>query len=407
MRSKKYAVLLLSTLLAAYSVVGGLMGPARAQEGAYPHLSVFMEVVNRIQSDYVDDPSMKAAIDGAIRGLFESLDPYGGFLRPETVNFYREYDPSKTARIGVTLSKRFGYPVVVATVPGSPAARADLQRGDTIESIGGVSARELSLIEVRSLLAGPAGQPVELTAIRRNRPEPETIRLTRKIVAVPPVETKILKDRIGYMRINALTAGKAREAKEKLQSLMQAGADQIILDLRNCAGGEQQEGVKLANLFIESGTLAYLEGQRYDRETYTADPGETVTQMPVAVLVNRGTSGPAEIVAGAIADHRRGELIGTRTYGIGSIQELLPFEDGWGLLLSVAKYYTPNGGEIEESGVNPTIEVREQEDERLALETESPSERPTTSESGGTGDRQLDKAIEVLTQPRKTVQKLV
>ena len=364
MNSKsKYAILLLSSILVVYAVIGGMLGRVSAQNGSYQQLSIFMEVLNRIQNDYVDEPSLKNAVQGAIRGMVEMVDPYGGLLTSKEAAFYKDFNPQKTPGIGVVLSRRAGYPVIVSAIPGGPAAKAGLSYGDFIEAIDGVTTREMNMVQVNVLLASPVGKPVSLVVIRRNRAEPETMNLNRETVQAPPVEAKMMENNVGYIHIPLLAPGKALETKRQLDGLLKKGATSILLDLRFTAGGEEKEAVELANLFVESGTIGFLEGQKVEKKTFTANPKEVMTKSPLVLLVNQGTSGAAEVVAAAIADNGRGQLVGAKTFGTGSVQKLIPLEDGSALLISVAKYYTPLGKEIQESGIKPTIEVGQPEEE--------------------------------------------
>src|SRR5262249_50322588 len=350
-------ILLISSVLVIYAIVGGMLGRVSAQNGSYQQLSIFTEVLSRIQNDYVDDTNVKTAVDGAIRGLVESVDPYGGYLTPRDVTFYKDYtaNPQKIAGIGATMAKpaRLGYPVIIATISGGPAAKAGLNSGDIIESIDGMTTRELNLVQINARLSSPVGKSAALSVIRSRRADPETINVTREIVQAPPVEAKMLENNIAYIKVPYLAPGKAQETRRQLDGLLKKGASSVILDLRYTAGGDDKEALEIANLFIESGTLAYLgssnssQAQKKPRESLNADPKQALTKFPVAVLVNQGTAGPAELVAGAIVDNRRGQVVGVKTFGVGSVQKLIPLEDGYGLLISTAKYFTPSGKEIQ------------------------------------------------------------
>jgi len=413
----KYAILLLSSVVVIYAIIGGMLGRVSAQNGSYQQLSIFMEVLNRIQNDYVDEPAVKDAVAGAVRGLVESVDPYGGYLSPKEVAFYKDYNPQKTPGIGVVLFKSprlgGGYPVIISAIPGGPAAKAGLGMGDMIESIDGTTTREMNPVQVNALLASPAGKPVALSIIRRRRAEPEIMNLNREVVRVPPVEAKLLDDNIAYIKVPFLGQGKALEVKRQLDGLLTKGATSVVLDLRFAGGGEDREAIQLANLFLESGTICYLQGQKIPKDVLSANSKEALTNAPLAVLVNQGTSGAAEIVAGAIADNHRGEVVGVKTFGTGSVQRLIPLEDGFGLLISVAKYHTPSGKEIQaaepqDAGIKPTVEVQQTEDEAIdpnadeQVEAQPPAkDRPAATEE----DRQLKKAIEILKDPSKASKK--
>jgi len=410
----KYAILLLSSVVVIYAIIGGMLGRVSAQDGSYQQLSIFMEVLNRIQNDYVDEPSIKDAVTGAIRGLIENVDPYGGYLLPRDVAFYKDYNPQKTPGIGVILSKppRLGYPVIISAIPGSPAAKPGLGTGDVIESIDSMTTREMNLVQVNALLANPAGKPVNLSVIRTRRADPEQITVNRELIQLPAVEAKMVDGNIAYVKVPFLGPGKALEAKKHVEDLLKKGAASVILDLRATAGGEEKEALELANLFIDTGTLGYLQGQKFEKKTFLADQKQTVTKAPLAVLVNQGTAGAAEIVAGAVVDNHRGQIVGTKTFGVGSVQKLMPLEDGSALLISVAKYYTPAGKQIQDtepqdSGIKPTVEshqanedaVDPNEDDQLEVQP------PNKSEPEKEDDRQLNKAIEILKNPSSALKK--
>jgi len=401
----KYAVLLLSSVLVVYALVGGMFNRVSAQDGAYPQLSLFWDVWNKIQSDYVDEPVPRSAMMGAVRGLIEQVDPNGGYLTAKDVAFYKDFDPLKTTGIGVILTKYAGYPMVVSAIPGGPAEKAGLTTGDILEAIDGISTREMNLVQVNGYLAIPADKPAALTVFRVAGGDPKAITVPRAVTKAPAIEAKMIEGDIAYIRVPMLAPGKAAEVRRGVDDLLKKGAVRVILDLRNSSGGEEQEGLALANLFVESGSLGYSQGQKVERKNFTADPKAALTKAPLAVLINQGTSGPAEIAAGAIADSNRGQLVGGRTFGLGSIQRLLPMESGSALLIAVARYYTPSGKEIQNNGIRPQVEVASQEEEVLDLSSDQepevqPPARPSAPQTNE--DRQLNKAIEILKEPKVT-----
>lgn len=413
--NSKYAVLLLSSILVTYAVVGGMIGLVSAQtrvqtkNGSLPQLEYFSDVLGKIRSDYVDEPSMENTLNGAIRGLVESVDPAGGYLSPKDVAFYQGYDLEKSPGIGATIVRRFGYPMVVSAVAGGPAAKAGLSTGDIIESIEGMTTRELNIVQVNAVLAAPAGKPVNLTVIRRSRgsPEPEKITVNREAFRIPSVESKMIEGNVAYVRIPYLGPGKASDARKQLDGLMKKGATGVVLDLRFTSGLNEQEAVELASIFLEPGTaIGALQGQKVPRKALTAGLNAALTKAPLSVLINQGTMGTAELVAAAITDARRGQLVGVRTVGVGSVQKLFPMADGYALLLSTAKYYRPSGKEIQDLGVNPDAEMFAAGDVQLDVNPEDLEEPPPGNRTPGRGnppaqnkpaeDRQLQKAIELL-----------
>jgi len=404
----KYGILLLSSVLVTYAIIGGMLHRVSAQDDMIRQLSLFTEVLGKVQNDYVDSPSSVSALNGAIRGLIETVDPDGGYLSAKDVAFYKSFDPLKTPGIGVILARtRLGYPVILSALADGTAQKAGLGTGDMIEAIDGFPTREMNLIQVDGFLANPPDKPAILNVIRRATGETETITVPRGIAKAPAVDFKMLDNNIAYVRVPLLTQGKAQEARKDLDDLLKKGATSVILDLRASAGGDESEGVALASLFLDSGTVGYSQGQKVEKRTLTVDPRATLTKAPLAVLVNEGTSGPAELIAGAIRDNKRGQIVGKATFGNGSVQKLIPMDDGSALLIAVARYYTPAGKVIEEVGIEPQVKVEAQEEEQLDL-TDQEVEIPVAPKKDVTPsneDRQLKKAIEILKDPSPAARK--
>jgi carboxyl-terminal processing protease len=395
----KYAILLVSSVLVIYAIIGGMMGRVNAQAGSYQQLSIFTEVLRYIQNDYVDDPTMKDALTGAVRGLIESVDQNGGYLTPKELAFYKDYNPQKSVGIGAVLARRYGYPVIISAMPNGPAAKAGLGTGDIIESIEGVTTREMNIVQVESLLAAGAGKPVKLSVIKRRKSEPEPVTVTREPMQVPAIDAKIIENNVAYVRIPYLGTGKTQEIRKQLDGLLKKNVAGVVLDLRTAAGGDDKEAAQLANLFMDSGTIATLQGQKFEKQTLTANSKEALTKLPVVAIVNQGTAGAAEILAGALADSKRGTVVGTKTFGSGAYQKILPMDDGAALLISVAKYYTPAGTEIEGNGIKPTVEVLQPSEDLFNPDDDEvvqPAKAPGTED-----DRQLKRAVEIAKDPSK------
>jgi carboxyl-terminal processing protease len=396
--SKRIRLLLItvSCFLVLYIVLGGLLGKNdSSSEKTYRNLGVYSEVLSRIKSDYVTEPDLKKATGGAIRGLLEALDPYSTYFTPQEYQDYlRQPDPGP-ANAGIFLAKRMGFATVVSVLPGSPAEKAGVKAGDLIDRVENTATRELSVVQIQRLLAGPAGSTVALTLVREARGDPQKMPITRAVLNYPPVMAKMVEDTAGYIRVASFNKGKAAEISAKLRELTASGADKIVLDLRNCAGGEPQEAVDTASLFLEKGVVAYLQGQRFPRQDLPIKPPHDVCKLPVAVLINQSTAGPAELVASAILGNKRGDAVGVRSFGIGVFQKLIPLDDGSALLLSVAKYYGPDGKAIQDNGVTPSV-VEAPGEETASVEDET---EPTEPEHfGDKDDQQLRKAIEILKQ---------
>src|SRR5579872_3227916 len=395
----KAAILVPSAAVLIFMVVGGMDGVrASSNDGAYRQLQVYSEVLSRVRSEYVEEPNIPAVTDGALHGLLESLDPNSSYLSPSEYKEYKAHQKEGKAEIGAAVSKRFGYASVVSVIPGGPADKAGLQDTDILEAIDGHSTREISLAEVRNLLAGEPGSNVTVSVVRARRAEPEKITIAREVVNVPAAADKMLADNIGDVRVDAFTKGKSQEISNKIKSLQKDGAKKLILDLRNCAEGDEAEGIATANLFLNHGTITYLQGQKYPRQSFAADPAKAITTLPLVVLVNKGTAGPAEIVASAILENARGDIVGDKTFGDGSVQKVIEMPDGSALILSIAKYYTPGGKAIQDSAVTPNVVVADvDEDAPVPDEDENalPADQ-TKKVQPQPQDEQLQKAIEVL-----------
>jgi carboxyl-terminal processing protease len=361
----------------------GLLGVrAGGQDGAYRQNNVYSEVLNKIQTDYVTEPKINDVTTGALHGLLESLDADSSYLTPAEYTLYKDRPAAGAAQVGITASKRYGYAVVVSVLPGSAAAMEHLTDGDVIESIGDLSTRELSLAMIRLMLEGKPGSTVALSVVRPGKSDPEKVTLTRSITGAPALDERQLEGAtILYLKPGALTASRVDEMAAALKS---ATGRKVLLDLRDSAGGDAEQGVRLANFFIKQGTLAVIEGQKFPRQTFTADPAKFITDAPLAVLINRGTYGPAELTAAAIKDAKRGDVVGERSFGLGSVQKTIELPDGAALLLTVAKYQTAAGKKIQDEAVAPTVVVE------TAGEGEEEEAAPPKS------DEPLLKAIELL-----------
>jgi carboxyl-terminal processing protease len=399
MSMKVKAAILVSSFAVLLFVVAGSFGGVHASsnDGSYRQMQVYSEVLSRVQSEYVEDPNIPKVTDGALHGLVESLDANSSYLTADAYKAYKAHKSAAKGETGATVSKRFGYADVVAVLPGSPAEKAGIEATDIFESIEGQSTRDMSLPEIRSALAGAPGSSVNVSVVRARRAEPQKMTITRQLVSIPPVSDKMLEDGIGYVKVDALTKGKAQEIAGKIKSLEKSGAKKLVLDLRNTAEGEESEGVATANLFLNHGTITYLQGQKFPREAFNADPAKAVTSLPVAVLVNKGTAGAAEIVAAAILENARGDVVGEKTFGEGSLPKIFDLPDGGALILSVAKYYSPSGKALQETAVTPNVLVADDTDNAISDEEEQePAAPEPEAKPKSMQDDQLHKAIEVL-----------
>lgn len=406
MSRAKVGIVLFSSALAIFLVIGGLLGKSTSSDGAYRQLAVYSEVLSRIKSDYVEEPSLKDVTNGALHGLLEALDPFSGYLTPEEYAEYQKRKSNGKGDIGLVISKKFGYIAVVTALPGSPAARASLVHGDILEAVNGVSTRDMSLEQARGQFSGKPGSTVTLSVVRTARSEPQRVTLKREVITPPAMTYKLMEGGVGYVRVNSFPKGRAGEIAQRIQQLVAGGARNLVLDLRGAADGETSEGVATADLFLDHGLIAYLQGQKYPRENFNASTGAVKVKLPVVVLVNRATAGPAEIVAAAIQENGRGEVVGEKTFGVGSVQKMIPLDDGSALLLSVAKYYTPGGKAIQDRGITPNELVAEsdleaaeapeqEEDQEVAPPPVEAQPKPPAQLKE---DRILQRGLEILKQ---------
>jgi carboxyl-terminal processing protease len=359
-RLPKLVVLALSFLVFSYVGLGYVLGQTGGSddEKTYRSLTVYSEVLQRIQEDYVDEPNLTVVTAGALHGLLESLDPFSGYMSPREYTDYK--DKQKTGargEVGATMAKRFGYVVVVSVLPDSPAEKAGMRGSDVLESVAGFTSREMSAAQARSMLDGAPGSTVKVSVVRRGRQEPLMLEMTRAVLQPQHLTVEKMDD-VAYIDVPALSTGMAAELRDKLQQLDHQGVHKLVLDLRDTATGPVSEGIAAARLFLQSGNITALSGQTVPRQTFDAEPNKVVWRYPVEVLISERTLGAAEVLAAGLGGNKRAGLVGGRTFGGACEQRLIPLEDGSALILSVAYYYTPAGKSILDEGVQPTTAVR-------------------------------------------------
>lgn len=398
-RRAKFAVVLSSTLLVALLLLGGVVkGAGTGDAGSdtqdvLKHLKVYTQVLSYISTEYVEEPNIPNVTLGALNGLLEAIDPYASYLNANQYKEYLKNSDASPADLGMVLAKKYGYIVIVSTIPGSPADKAGLSNGDYIESIKGIGSRDMPLAYAKLLLRGDPGSTVELSVLKR-KPEPQKMTLARAIVAIPPVESRMLPDSLGYIKAATLGTGKVKEVAAALASLQKEGAKKIILDLRYCATGDPEEGVELANLFVGKGLITYALGQKFPRKDFNADDKKVVSTLPLVVLTSRGTAAAAEVAAAGLQGTKRAAIVGERTYGDASILRPITMDDGGAVILSVAKYYSPEGKSIQDNGVTPETTVIDPDAGSGDPEEDDATPEPTAAKKPGE-DVILTKAIEV------------
>jgi len=415
----KFALVALSASLAIYAIAGGWLATRAQQPANDPNAQfrIFDSVLQHIQNDYVDEPNMEKVRAGALRGLAYGLDPYSTYLTADQVRDYRAGARNNQVGIGAELSQVAAFPYVIAPEKGSPADQAGVRAGDVIEYIDGKATRDISLYDARQLLSGPSGSEVKLRIFRANA-RPMTIAVRRGAFKAPAAEARIDAGKIGILRINSLDNGEAADARARLQDLLKQGAQKIVIDLRNVAGGELQEGVTVANFFIKDGTIAETVGREQKvLKTYPADPKLFLFTGPIVALIDNGTAGAAEVVASALLERKRGDVVGEKSFGAGAEQELFTLRDGDGLLLTTVKWASAQGkpflGEDRQhSGIAPSVEVKRPETSEPDVEdltnnedenppkpnqTEKPPVAPpVVAPKPQPEDTQLKKALELL-----------
>jgi carboxyl-terminal processing protease len=378
----KIWILAVSGVIAMYAVIGGLpaVGGLLTTQAQQPindagaQIRIFESVLQHIQNDYVDEPNMAKVRLGALRGLAGGLDPYSAFLTADQVQAYKAEKTSGKVSIGAEFSEISAYLYVVSVTKGSPAEKAGLKNGDVVEYVEGKATRDISLYDAKQLIEGEPGTTVSLRVLRSGE-KPTTIKVTRAAFKAPAVDSRVEAGKIGVIKIYSLDDGEANEVRTHVQNLAKQGVQKIVLDLRGLASGSQSEGIAVANLFIKQGDLGKVLGRdNKPVKTLTADPASAIFDGKVAAIIDLGTAGAGEVIAAAILDNKRGDVVGERSFGAGTEQSLFPLKSGDGLLLTTAKWASPNGvpflgDDRATTGIKPSVEVKRPDTpEPLAVE---------------------------------------
>lgn len=407
-RKARFGIIAVSVAIFCYAGIGHVLGRT-PDDKAYKSLTVFGEVLQKIQSDYVDEPNMHLVTAGSLHGLLESLDPESSYLTPREYTEYKQKQQNAgTGETGLSLSKRFGYVIVISVLPDSPAEKAGIHSGDIFESVGGFTTRDMSVGQALNLLNGQVGSGVKVGVIRRGKADPDEVDIVREKLATPKTIVQKADPDILVLRLPSLDNGRADDVRNKLLDGEKQGIHKVVLDLRECGRGPVTEAVAVARLFVSSGTIATLRGQTVSAQVLSAEANKVVWKGPVSVLIDGTTSGAAEVLASAMVANHRGDVVGERTFGLASEQKLITMDDGSALFLTVANYYNAAGKAILEDGVEPSEVVRAAADDDSDSGDDDSASTNTPSKVEPSGPRPLSpedpiyrKALELLKTPTK------
>jgi carboxyl-terminal processing protease len=401
LREKRLLLLILAAAL--LSVLTGAVMAKRLpfQSDAYENLKVFTEVLSYIEANYVEEVDPEKLVYGAIRGMLRTLDPHSSFMPPDV---YREMQVETEGRfggLGIEITIRNDILTVVSPIEGTPAFRAGIQAGDLIVKVEGETTKDMSLMDAVKMLRGPAGTTVTISILRKGFTEPKDFTLTRAIVKIQSVRWTMLQDHIGYVRLRSFQKATSEELEEALQDLEEQNIHGLVLDLRNNPGGLLEQAIAVSDEFLEGGKLiVYTKGRLAGQNMKGFSKNDSAhLNYPMAVLVNGGSASASEIVAGALQDLERATIIGTQSFGKGSVQTIIPLSDGSGLRLTTAKYFTPKGREIHGKGVTPDLvveDVKSSDDQEGEDKLQRSRRHQELPDGDLSDDPQLAKAVEFL-----------
>ena len=354
-----------------------------SENNIYEKIDIFGEVLEKINKEYVDEINQSESMDAAINGLLQSLDPYSSYMSPEIFDEMQTETSGEFGGLGIEVGMEAGLVKVISPIDDTPASRAGIKAGDYIVKINGEQVQGKSLTEAVDLMRGLVGTSIELTIRRRGEKKALTIIVVREIIEIQSVKTDTLENNIGYIRLTSFNENSGKQIKKKINQLENENKVKgYILDLRNNPGGLLSQAIKISDFFLDHGEIVSTKSRNAsENRKWFAKKGDLTNGKPIILLINYGSASAAEIVAGALKDHKRAILIGENSYGKGSVQSIIPLKNNGAIRLTVAKYYLPSGKSISEVGVSPDIEVSEQ-DEEFKIKTET--------------DNQLNYAIKLL-----------
>ena len=346
---------------------------AANDETIYDKIDLFGEVLGKIDKEYVEEIDQSDAIDAAINGVLQSLDPYSAYMSPETFEQMETETRGKFGGLGIEVGMEFGVVKIITPMDNSPAERAGVKAGDYIVKINGIQVQGKTLSEAVELMRGPVGSKLEVTIRRKGVKKALVFEITREIIEVKSVKSKIIDDSIGYIRLTAFNENSSKQIKNKIKNFKKNKINKYLLDLRNNPGGLLSQAVKISDFFLEDGEIVSTKSRRSsENRKYFAKKGDIINGKTLLVLINYGSASASEIVAGALKDHKRAIVVGENSYGKGSVQSIIPLKNNGAIRLTISKYYLPSGKSISGTGITPDIEVTESSDEfRIGTETDN------------------------------------
>ena len=344
------------------------------EDDIYKKIDLFSEVLDKINKEYVDDINQSEAMDAAINGVLQSLDPYSAYMSPESFKNMQTETSGEFGGLGIEVGMEHGVVKVISPIDNSPAASVGVKAGDYIVKINDIQVQGKTLTEAVELMRGPVGTDIEITVRRRGEKKALTFIITRDIIEVASVKSEIIDGKTGYLRLTSFNENSGNQIKDKIKKFKKNGkVENYILDLRNNPGGLLSQAIKVSDFFLDNGEIVSTKSKRkYENRKWFAKKGDILKSSTLVVLINYGSASASEIVAGALQDHKRAILIGESTYGKGSVQSIIPLKNDGAIRLTVSKYYLPSGKSISDVGVTPDIEIAESSEEfKLNTETDN------------------------------------
>ena len=331
----------------------------------YKKIDVFSEVLDKINKEFVDEVNQSDAMDAAINGVLQSLDPYSAYMSPDSYQSMQTETSGEFGGLGIEVSMEAGVIKVITPMDDSPAAEAGVKAGDYIVRINDIQVQGKSLSEAVDIMRGPVGSDIEITVRRRGERKALVFNITREKIKVSSVKSEILGNQTGYLRLTSFNENSSGQIRDKIKEFKKnENVKNYILDLRNNPGGLLSQAIKITDFFIDSGEIVATKSKRkYESRKFFARKGDILDGDTIVVLINYGSASASEIVAGALKDHKRAIIIGENSYGKGSVQSIIPLKNKGAIRLTVSKYYLPSGKSISEIGVSPDIEIAEGSDD--------------------------------------------